>query len=108
MEIKELSDKKRNRRVSKHFCNLGLWLGDGELRMALWLVYQVESGEIRYSGHMLEKYVIGMRGAWEVYGGKPPTRMDLKIARATFRRLVSSGVLIKTGKKVYKFNAYLI
>lgn len=108
VEFKLLQINKRNRVVSKHFCNLGLWLPKINLAMMLWLLYWADKGgSFKYSTEMLDKFVLSAKFASEEYR-HPPLNVNRKVARAVFRELEGMGFVIKAEGKNYQINKQLI
>lgn len=106
--MKELSKKKRGRRVTKHFTNLSLWLPENELRMIMWLLYEASAaGEIQYSTHLLTKYCLAFKFINEEYYN-PPIKMNVKMARGIFRNLVDHGLLSVVSKKKFQIKEWLL
>lgn len=108
MEFVELGKFSRRRAVTRHFCNLGLWLPKINLAMLMWLRYEGSAGgEIKYSTNLLDRFVLACKFASEEYK-YPPLNCNRNIARAVFRELVSTGLIHKVAAKKYQINKSLI
>jgi len=108
VELQQLPAQKRNRTISKHFSNLGMWMPKINLAMLMWLLYWGDKGGVfNYSTEMLDKFVLSAKYASEEYK-HPPLNVNRKIARAVFRELVEMGLVQKVDKKKYQINKLLI
>jgi hypothetical protein len=104
----ELPKQKRNRIVSKHFTNLGMWMPKLDLALLMWLLYWADkSGRIVYSTEMLDKFVLSAKYASEEYK-HPPLCVNRQIARDEFRELVKMGLVQKIDRKHYQINKSLL
>lgn len=108
IEFKPIPINRGKRVVSKHFCNLGLWLPKINLAMLMWLMYWGDKGGVfNYSTEMLDKFVLSAKYASNEYS-HPPIRVDRKIVRSVFRELVDMGLVVRVERKKYQINQSLI
>ena len=105
----ELGNGKYNVVVSKHFCNLGLWLPPQQMSLLMWLVYQRDAeGNIIYNTRLLEKYSASIKQASKLYR-KSHLNTTVKLIRAEFKALIELGILEhQKGSKMFIINRKLI
>ena len=95
----ELVVGKSSRRMTKHYCNLALWLEADELAVINWLTYQLRADNtFMYSTRLLEQYKSAAEAASKVYLIND-VYAELKYTRFVLKRLISLGLIMETSTR---------
>ena len=92
----ELVVGKSSRRMTKHYCNLAMWLDVDELAVINWLTYQLRADNtFMYSTRLLEQYKRAMDAARDVYFKNDSCSHHI-YTRRVLKRLISLGLILHT------------
>ena len=96
----ELAVGKTNRRVTKHFTNLPMYLPSARIALLNWLVYQIKADNtFTYSVSMLKQYIKSARAAHSEYGDSNHMILNIDYSRAMLRILIETGYILNTKTK---------
>nr|WP_298656621.1 hypothetical protein [uncultured Flavobacterium sp.] len=95
-----LKVSKHRRVMTKHFCNLALWLPSNELALLNFLVYQTDADNtFKYSAHLMKQFEKARIAAFEEYQAGIGFRMTEGLHRRSFINLEQQGLIIRCKKK---------
>lgn len=90
---------KTRRVITKHFCNLALWINEDELGIIHFLVYQsLADNTFKYSTHLLMQYREAYFAARIQYSCAD-RRPTIGMLRFNLEQLIKKGLVLQTGKK---------
>jgi len=99
--LPKLDHVNHNRVLTKHGCNIGLYLSQGQVSLFFWLVYRSGSDNVlTYSTNLLRAYSKSVIEANKLYHAEQSARMPngisvtLNKVRAVFISLIESGHLL--------------
>ena len=103
-----LKANKMNRVVTKHFCNLVLYMEKNELALLTWLIYQTDIKNIfEYNSSLLRRYRQSIINANEEYGTKSDLKTSLIYIRYQLKKLIELGYVLPINEKKYIINPLL-
>ena len=96
-----LTSNKCTKVVTKHFCNIALYMSANQASMLWWLLYQSGAdGTFNYSTNLLRKYSKSLIEARKLYGSKNKLTSSLMPIRNNFEWLIKNGYLFWMEDKV--------